>query len=79
MAEDVPRLQNEDCGLLSRMSRRMESTALLSLTGLAEGADLNVADAALGFGVCPAVALPFPEDLYRPRTPSTKLSNRIGR
>jgi hypothetical protein len=67
VAEDVPRLRRVVCGLLRRMSRRMESTPLLLLSGLAEGADQLVADAALECGACLAVVLPLPKDLYRSR------------
>jgi hypothetical protein len=63
--EDVPALQAAVRGVFDGLRRRMPSTPLMLLSGLAEGADQLVAQAALSRGVQLAAVLPMPAALYR--------------
>jgi hypothetical protein len=62
---DVAALRAEVVKIFAGMRRRMPSTPLLLLTGLAEGADQLVAEVALEQNVSVVAVLPMPLDIYR--------------
>jgi len=63
--QDFDTLRDRVREVFAGAQKRMPSTPLVLLTGLAEGADQLVAQVALDQGVSLAAALPMPLDVYR--------------
>ena len=63
--QDQDRLREEVRSVFAGIRRRMPSTPILLLTGLAEGADQFVAEVAVEQNVALVAALPMPIDLYK--------------
>ena len=63
--DDVPALETAVRTVFAELWRRMPSTPLMLLSGLAEGADQLVARVALSSGVQLSAILPMPAPLYR--------------
>jgi hypothetical protein len=63
--QDLDELRDRVREVFTSAHKRMPSTPLVLLTGLAEGADQLVAEVALEQGVAVAAVLPMPIDVYR--------------
>ena len=68
-SQDLDSLRHEVRSVFSGFRKRMPSTPMILLSGLAEGADQLVAEVALEQKVFLAAVLPMPLDLYRVQMP----------
>ena len=62
--DDGPRLREAVTGFVQQLQRHLPDTELRLIVGMAEGADLLVAETALGLGVRVEAVLPMPLEQY---------------